>query len=207
MGKFLINEENKMPDILFGLLKKNKRFKPFKNKNFEKEFDDFIKNYKKDIPNYYKRIKEFKRKFIIYTDFDDRDMSGFAGIANEYDITFYKGYARDYNYLKKRYITHELTHCIQFLFEPKSPGRPSSKVSTELFDSYIISDSAYYNDRYELETISNDIFKDLMWKFKSTPTQSQAKAFIEDHHDFKFMNKKNKKNTLRKVMIATLYKT
>jgi len=206
MANFLVDMDTGLPERLLTLMNNlpehRKTFRPFRDKEFSRLFDDYIRPHRRRIPNASRKIRKLKDSLRIHMKRDLRKRDGTTGEADRHDIWFFSPFFSDTKRSKKRYLGHELAHVVQNLFEKLKPGRHKLPRSYE--QAAEVFDSEYYNDPYEVGPVIRDIYYDIVMERKIGCLKQRRAVgnYIRNQEEFKKFNTKNKKKAHRKIMSA-----
>ncbi len=190
-----------------------KSFKPFQNSEFSDIYlNTIVKPYRKDIPNFYKRVEKLKNKMVMRIR-DDKYLKEYNG---EFDfccsatfdnrtleIIYFKPFFQESVFRQKAYIEHELTHALQSLLDKKEQFGRSRQTDIDMWQTKGYN---YWQDPCEVECFSKDIYYEIKFKRKCglLRTKHQVLDFIKNHEKFVGMNYGQKRKYLR-VITNQLY--
>lgn len=198
MAKFLLppgsGAAEQIYDIVLGMKKDTQQVSIFSRRpELYRIVRTVASHYKSIMPDYYNRMRQVRKLKIIIHRTKDAGCSAEA-FLDDNEIHLYKKYFRHDKDKQDRLVTieHELTHIIQGLFEHKR-GKKLAKKEVK-----------YEHDWYEVETLSKDIYFEIIneRKKRRLRTQTAVANYVRKHKDFIEFMKGDRKKTFKKIMTA-----
>lgn len=157
-------------------------------------------SYKKQIPDYYNRLRQLRRlKLYLHRDETRRDEESFVTAEVFFDppsMHLYRLYFSSSKPERLSVLEHEVTHCLQALFEPKRKRALAKRRE----DSGAV--LKYEHDWYEVETLTKDIYYEIKHKRKlgRLRTEQSVANYIRKHEDYIEFKLSDKKKAIKKIM-------